>query len=130
MALGWTDMGDLNLLDQTRAAYKARYGDVYPDKKLGAVPVSAGQMYRFVNEMKVGDVVAYPSKSNKMINFCVVEDGYFFEESPVGSYPHRRKVRWVNKFPRTAFSQGALYEIGSALSFFQLKTYSDEFLEC
>jgi restriction system protein len=29
--------------------------------------------------------------------------------------------------PRTHFSQGALYEIGSALSLFQLKNYAEEF---
>lgn len=29
--------------------------------------------------------------------------------------------------PRTAFSQGALYEIGSAMSIFQIKTYAEEF---
>ena len=30
--------------------------------------------------------------------------------------------------PRLAFSQGALYEIGSAMSFFSVKNYADEFL--
>lgn len=29
---------------------------------------------------------------------------------------------------RTAFSQGALYEIGSAMSFFSVRKYTDEFL--
>ena len=29
--------------------------------------------------------------------------------------------------PRTSFTQGALYEIGSALSLFQLKNYAGEF---
>jgi len=37
-------------------------------------------------------------------------------------------VKWLKSFPRTHFSQGALYEIGSALSFFQVKNYADEFL--
>lgn len=30
--------------------------------------------------------------------------------------------------PRMSFSQGALYEIGSAMSFFMVKNYADEFL--
>jgi len=29
--------------------------------------------------------------------------------------------------PRTRFSQGALYEIGSAMSLFQVKNYVDKF---
>jgi restriction system protein len=34
----------------------------------------------------------------------------------------------MKTFPRTYFTQGALYEIGSAMSFFQVKTYADEYL--
>jgi restriction system protein len=37
-------------------------------------------------------------------------------------------VTWLKDVPRTAFSQGALHEIGSAMSFFQLKNYADEFV--
>lgn len=37
-----------------------------------------------------------------------------------------RSSGW-NAVPRTQFSQGALYEIGSALSLFQIKNYADEY---
>jgi restriction system protein len=36
-------------------------------------------------------------------------------------------VKWLKDVPRTRFSQGALYEIGSALGFFQVKNYAEEF---
>jgi restriction system protein len=36
-------------------------------------------------------------------------------------------VQWLKHVPRTHFSQGALYEIGSALSLFTVKNYADEF---
>lgn len=42
-------------------------------------------------------------------------------------YPHHRDVRWLRSLPRTHFSQGALYEIGSALSLFQVKNFAEEF---
>jgi len=38
-----------------------------------------------------------------------------------------RQVKWIKSLPRTSFSQGALYETGSALSLFQVTTYADEF---
>ena len=44
-------------------------------------------------------------------------------------YSNRRKVKWLKHLPRTAFSQGALHEVGSALSFFQVKNYADEYLK-
>jgi restriction system protein len=35
---------------------------------------------------------------------------------------------WIKHLPRTVFSQGALYEIGSAMTLFTVKNYADEFL--
>lgn len=37
-------------------------------------------------------------------------------------------MRWLQHLPRTAFSQGALYEVGSAMPFFTVKNYADEYL--
>ena len=36
-------------------------------------------------------------------------------------------MKWLKTVERTSFTQGALYEIGSAMSLFQVKTYADEF---
>jgi restriction system protein len=35
-------------------------------------------------------------------------------------------VKWLEVLPRSQFTQGALYELGSAMSFFQIKNYADE----
>ena len=37
-------------------------------------------------------------------------------------------MKWLKHLPRMSFSQGALYEIGSAMSFFMVKNYADEFM--
>jgi len=39
-----------------------------------------------------------------------------------------RAVKWLMSLPRTSFSQGALYELGAAMSLFQVKNYAEEFL--
>ena len=57
----------------------------------------------------------------------VVEGDYFYDASQP-DYVQTRKVKWLKHLPRTAFSQGALYEIGSAMSFFTVKNYADEFM--
>src|SRR5690606_36879283 len=44
-------------------------------------------------------------------------------------YPQRRPVEWLKAVPRSRFSQGALYEIGSAMSLFRVRTYAQEFLD-
>jgi restriction system protein len=71
--------------------------------------------------------VIFPSKSNRQINIGVIEGEYQFVNNET-EYVQQRKVKWLKHLPRTAFSQGALYEIGSAMSFFAVKNYADEFL--
>ncbi len=127
IALGWRDMGDLSILPADRDAFRARVTQVYPDAKPGAVPNYAGQLFRFVHEMQVGDLVVYPSKIDHRIHLGRVEGTYTYNSEPESSYPQHRAVHWLKTLPRTHFTQGALYEIGSAMSFFQVRTYAEEF---
>lgn len=128
VALGWDQMGDLAAIGSNRELFKAKYLDVYPDSKPGAVPLNAGQLFRFIHEMKPDDVVVYPSKRDRLIHIGIVQGEYKHNPNLDPRFPHARSVRWVKAVPRTSFTQGALYEIGSAMSLFQIKTYVDEFL--
>lgn len=127
IAIGWKAMGDLSVLSPNRDAFKNKYQSVYPDAKLQAVANSAGMLYRFVYEMKIGDYVVFPSKFNREINIGIVESDYIYSPSET-EYVQTRRVKWLKHFPRTAFSQGALYEVGSAMSFFSIKNYAEEYL--
>ena len=128
IAIGWKPMGNLASITQTREAFKAKYSEVYPDAKPGSVPTSGGMLYRFCCEVQIGDYVIYPSKSDRMINIGQVTGNYVFDEGQP-TYAQTRAVKWIKHIPRTAFSQGALYEIGSAMAFFTVKNYTDEFLD-
>jgi restriction system protein len=77
--------------------------------------------------MKVGDIVIFPLKRTPEIWLGKVTSEYRYDPSQEKGYPNLRSVEWLKKYPRTKFSQGALYEIGSAMSFFQVKNYADEF---
>ncbi len=128
IAIGWHELGDLSVISPKREAFKVAFAAGFPDEKPGAVPVKAGVLYRFCCEMKVGDVVIYPSKADKMINIGTVSSDYLFSPSPNLDHPNRRLVTWKVHAPRGQFSQQALYEIGSALTLFQVNNNTDEFL--
>src|SRR4051794_25541024 len=72
VAVGWPQMGDLAGL-KDRDAFKAKHSGTYAGAKPGAVANQAGQLFRFVHEMKPGDVVAYPSKRDRQIHIGRVE---------------------------------------------------------
>uniref|UniRef100_UPI0025892761 restriction endonuclease n=1 Tax=Ruminococcus sp. TaxID=41978 RepID=UPI0025892761 len=127
IAIGWREMGDLSLIEQDREAFKAKYTEVYKDAKKGSIPTCAGMLYRFVNETKIGDYVVFPSKTNREVNIGQITGEYRYDAEE-HDYVQKRNVMWLKHFKRTVFSQGALYEIGAAQSFFLVKNYADEFL--
>lgn len=127
IAIGWRNFGDLTKVDASRDAFKAHYLEAYPDAKKGQIANGAGMLFRFIHEVQIGDYVVFPSKSDRKINIGTVEGDYYYEDND-GEYVQRRKVKWLKHIPRLSFSQGALYEVGSAMSFFSVKNYADEFL--
>ena len=127
VALGWPETGDLTAL-KTRDEFKARVAETYPDMKPGAVPVNAGQLFRFIHEAAVGDIVAHLSKRDRQIHLGRITGPYRYDAAAGEMYPHQRSVEWVRSVPRSSFSQGALYEIGSAMSFFRIRSFATEFL--
>lgn len=127
IAIGWDAMGDLSKLAPDREAFKQCYVEAYPDAKKGGIATVSSIPFRFLHEMQGGDLVAYPSKLDKHIHIGRITGGYRYDLSGEASYPHRREVKWLKHVPRLDFSQGALHEIGSALSLFQIKNYADEF---
>lgn len=127
IAIGWKEIGNLNDIPATRDDFKAKYMQAFPDAKKGSIPTGVGMLYRFCHEVQVGDYVVYPSKSDRMINIGQVASNYQYV-ADAHEYVQQRDVKWLKHIPRTSFSQGALYEIGSAMSFFAVKNYADEFL--
>ena len=127
IAIGWKEMGDLSLITPEREAFKAKYNEIYPNSKMQATANSAGMLYRFVHEASIGDYVVFPSRINRQINIGIIESDYVYSAEEA-EYVQTRKVKWLKHLPRTSFSQGALYEVGSAMSFFSLKNYADEYL--
>lgn len=128
IALGWVAAGDIGKWKGSREAFKEKVAQAYPDKTTAAVASSAGQLYRFVHELVVGDLVVYPSKRDRQIHIGEVTGEYEYRPDLEAGYPQTRTVKWFKHLSRTRFSQGALYEAGSAMSFFQIKTYTDEFI--
>lgn len=128
VALGWPDLGDLRMLPIDREAYKERIRALRSDIKAGAVPGQAGLYFRFAHDVMPGDIMLYPSKRDRLVHVGKVVGPYEYAPKKNADFPHLRPVEWLGAFPRTQFTQGALWEIGSAISFFQVKNYAHEFL--
>lgn len=68
VAIGWRKLGNPLDIGADREAYKQALSRAYPEKKAGAIPVDAGTIYKFIHDIRPGDLVVYPSKSDRMVN--------------------------------------------------------------
>ncbi|MFH1807089.1 MAG: restriction endonuclease [Pseudomonadota bacterium] len=128
VTIGWPNMGDLSKLEPTRDAFKEKFKLVDEGAKEGAIPVQAGVLYRFAHEMQVGDLVAYPSKLDRMIHIGRITSAYQYRPDAPYNCLHRREVEWLRHVPRSEFSQSALHEIGSAITLFSINNNTEEFM--
>ena len=75
--------------------------------------------------------MVYPSKHDRMVNIGKFTGEFVYEAGPddeADGYPNSRLVTWLGRFPRSDFSQSALYEIGSFITLFKVKNHAAEFL--
>ena len=126
VAIGWKEMGDLRGYSN-KDAYKSKLQSLNLYRQ-GAIPVYCGLFIRYVQEMKSGDIVVYPSKYDRRIYIGELTGELEYQADDPDEYPNKRSVRWIKDFPRDYFSQHALNEIGSSLTLFKINRNRNEFL--
>ena len=130
VALSIAEAGeDAGKLPAARAAFRDAFARAAPNVAPGSIPVTASQLYRFVHEMRIGDHVIYPRKVDRTLWWGEIVEPYVFDAEACGEFAHRRGVRWLRQRSRDAFSQGALYELGSVLALFEVKSFAEEYRE-
>jgi restriction system protein len=127
VAIGWMAMPDLRRVGDDRDAMKAALAAAYPDAGPRALAAWAGMLLRFAFEMRPGDLVVHPDKRERTVGVGRIASDYRFDEG-APDLRHRRDVTWLaTGAPRTLFSKGALYEIGSSLTLFRVRRNAGEF---
>lgn len=129
VSIGWDAIRNIQAIGPDRDRLKLALQAAYPEAKAGAIPVWAGILLRFAFEMKPGDVVIAPHKADSTLNFGIITSEYEYD-STVAIHAHRRRVRWTRTgVSRGLFPQKALYEIGSAMTLFRVKSNAHVFEE-
>ncbi|MCC2095560.1 MAG: restriction endonuclease [Hyphomicrobiales bacterium] len=120
------DIGDL---PPVRGAFKELLAQSSRLAETASLPVYAGQLYRFVHEVRIGDRVIYPRKHDRTLHWGKVTGPYLYNGDGPAGFAHRRPVEWLGHASRDEFSPGALYELGAAMSFFRVREFALEFLK-
>ena len=83
------------------------------------VPNAVSQLWRFANELQIGDTVVLPCKQPKVVAVGKITGEYRYEAG--GQIPHVRPVKWdAADIPRANFDQDLLYSFGGQLTLFRV----------
>ena len=86
-----------------------------------------GQIWPFAREIKKGDLVVLPLKSQPAIQVGEVTGDYQFDPKGPNPYFHSRTVKWVGEaIPRARFGQDLLYSFGAFLTICRIQRNNAE----
>ncbi|MCY4046620.1 MAG: restriction endonuclease [Candidatus Dadabacteria bacterium] len=124
--IGWTHLGDLSDI-HTREQIRELLEKKYPDWNSYKVGNHTGQIFRFIKEIQVGDLLALPLKKRPTIAFGEVVGDYEYIGGNPESAHHSRKVKWKSEpIPRSAFDKDLLYAFGSLLTVFRVNKNKED----
>ncbi len=119
VAFGGEALGPLTP-DVTKDELTRRYAEKYPDEKEGSRASWAGQLLRFVLEIKVGDEVICSDRERRRYLLGKVTSEYQWSPDPQGQLAHVRRVTWTHEVPRDALQASTRNTLGSVLTVFRV----------
>ena len=82
----------------------------------------AGMLYRFANEIELGDIVITPDGGTRELLFGEVAGPYDHRRTPaLSDFQHVRKVRWLGRCSRDDLPEEVLSSLGSRQTIFEPK---------
>ncbi|RSR93927.1 restriction endonuclease, partial [Streptomyces sp. WAC00469] len=124
LLVGWDrlrmgDLADATTRDGIRAAVTA----AYPEEGPYTVGNWAGQLHRFVHQIRPGDLVVLPARSGLVAVGRVTGD-YEYRPEAADGMRHARRVDWlVTDVDRQSVQSDLLDSMGSLLTVFELSRF-------
>jgi len=135
IAIGWNALGDLSWLFTKEIKpedLKTKLLDLYHEKYLEdsnvQVGISCGQIWRFVCDFKIGDLVLIPFAAEGKVLMGEVAGDYQYKENwdDVCSYQHRRHFKLLKQINRDQLSQKFKFSIGALQTVFNINDHVAE----
>lgn len=117
VSIGWEELLDMRSLKSREDFYKA-VAAAYPTAKKAQVAAAAGQIYRFVREIKVGDAVVTYDRSERIYLVGNVTGDYEYAPTVSSEQPNIRRVQWRGQVSRDALTVGARNSLGAISTLF------------
>lgn len=124
ICIGWSSMGDLSDISDKQALV-----DLYEqhfEKNNRGKGQDVGQIWRFINDIQIGDYVIFAE--NSVFHIGQVESDYYFDNTEDSNqsedYTNNRRVKWLKKnIRRSVLSRNLHNSLRTAMSIWALNDY-------
>ena len=121
MALGWDEVNEDLSAFENKDSVLEHLRKIYPNSSEGKLNIWANQLYRFVTDIAVGDLVVMPCNKGKVFFIGTVEGEYYFDSTPV-IFKHRRRAKWKREsVSHNTFKEDLLKSFNSPGTVFEVK---------
>lgn len=119
VAIGWREAGDYSRA-RARSEVLQRVVAAYPDHTDQQNHVSAGQIWRFLHDVSVGDAVLTYDPATRLYHVGEISGEPRYAPEEIEVLPVQRAVRWTETVSRDALSHAAKGRLGAILTLFKV----------
>lgn len=124
ICIGWSKMGDLSDIKDKQALIELY--DQYFEKNNRGKAQDIGQIWRFINDMQIGDYVIFAE--NSLFHIGQIKSDYYYDNTKSDSqdenYTNIRKVTWIKRnISRSVLSDNLHNSLKAAMTVWTLNDY-------
>jgi restriction system protein len=129
VGIGWMEAGDYRSVS-SRDELMELFAQTWPEHTNRQVQVGAGQVWRFLHEVAVGQNVLTYDPGSRLYHLGEIRGDPQYEPNRMERLPVTRAVQWVARVSRDDLSEGTRNTLGAILTIFKLSpTAEREILE-
>ena len=118
VAIGWNDLGPIDS-GVSRQEIADRVSEIWPSYKKGKVAIVAGQIYRFINEIQIGDRVVTYDPGRRVYALGTIKSDVRFDPN-IDELARIRDVSWDAEVSRDDVSVTSKNTLGAISTLFLL----------
>ncbi len=121
VAIGGDQVGDIKPGESRKEISKKLIGED-PNRSKSNVALNTGQLYRYLNEIKIGDKVITYDPSRRIYHVGEITSDPVYKPELIAGLPRVRNVKWIGEVSRDLISTSTRNTLGAISTLFLLST--------